>query len=134
VLAFEEMIPTAGFIYGRGAGIKRNQDENQGYEAKICRRPSKTTNFSSPSISKGHIGSPSTMFSLDMTHRHNLFDRWDSGSRPFGRHGDLISVIWSSLQFQFRIETFEKCSILTKVKEGENFNHRNILNISRIEI
>jgi len=24
-------------------------------------------------------------------------------------------------------ETFEKCSILFKVKEGENFNHRNTL-------
>jgi hypothetical protein len=31
-------------------------------------------------------------------------------------------------------ETFEKCSILAKVKEGENFNRRNICNISRIEI
>jgi hypothetical protein len=31
-------------------------------------------------------------------------------------------------------ETFEKCSILVKIKEGENFNHRNILDISRIEI
>ena len=31
-------------------------------------------------------------------------------------------------------ETFEKCSILVKTKEDENFNHRNILNISRIEI
>jgi len=31
-------------------------------------------------------------------------------------------------------ETFEKCLILIKVKEGANFNHRNILNISRIEI
>ncbi len=36
-------------------------------------------------------------------------------------------------QFYFRKgETFEKCSILVKVKEGENFNRRNILNISRI--
>jgi len=35
---------------------------------------------------------------------------------------------------QHRYETFEKCSILAKVKEGENFNHRNILDISRIEI
>jgi len=35
---------------------------------------------------------------------------------------------------QIKRETFEKCSILVKVKEGENFNHRNILNISRIEI
>ena len=42
-------------------------------------------------------------------------------------------------------ETFEKCSILVKVKppaqrglrpggKGENFNHRYILSISRIEI
>ena len=31
-------------------------------------------------------------------------------------------------------ETFEKCSILVKIKKGDNFNHRNILNISRIEI
>jgi len=29
-----------------------------------------------------------------------------------------------------KLETFEKCSILVKVKEGENFNHRNMLNIS----
>ena len=33
-----------------------------------------------------------------------------------------------------RIETFEKCTILVKIKKGENFNHRNILNILRIEI
>jgi len=33
-----------------------------------------------------------------------------------------------------KFETFEKCSVLVKVKEGENSNHRNILNISRIEI
>jgi len=44
-----------------------------------------------------------------------------------------------------QIETFEKCPILVKVKEGEDFNHpsticqsygagRNILNISRIKI
>jgi len=32
------------------------------------------------------------------------------------------------------IETFEKCSILLKAKEGENFNHRNTLNILRIKI
>jgi hypothetical protein len=31
-------------------------------------------------------------------------------------------------------ETFEKGSILVKVKEDENFNHRNICTISRIEI
>jgi len=29
-------------------------------------------------------------------------------------------------------KTFEKCSILVKIKEDEYFNHRNILNISRI--
>ena len=31
-------------------------------------------------------------------------------------------------------ETFEKCSILAKIKEGKNFNYRNMLNISRTEI
>jgi hypothetical protein len=33
-----------------------------------------------------------------------------------------------------RLETFEKCSISFKFKEGENFNHRNTLSISRIKI
>ncbi|MCG2759393.1 MAG: hypothetical protein L6263_13325 [Desulfobacteraceae bacterium] len=32
------------------------------------------------------------------------------------------------------IETFEKCSVLFKFKEGENFNRRNMLNILRIKI
>jgi len=32
------------------------------------------------------------------------------------------------------IEAVLKCSILFKVKEGENFSHRNILDISRIKI
>jgi len=31
-------------------------------------------------------------------------------------------------------ETFEKCSILVKFKEGENFDRMNILSILRIEI
>jgi hypothetical protein len=31
-------------------------------------------------------------------------------------------------------ETFEKCSILFKVKEGKNFNHRHTLSIPRIKI
>ncbi len=33
-----------------------------------------------------------------------------------------------------RFETFEKCPILVKIKAREDFNHRNILNISRIKI
>jgi len=32
------------------------------------------------------------------------------------------------------IETFAECSILFKFKESEDFNHRNILDISRIKI
>jgi len=32
------------------------------------------------------------------------------------------------------METFAKCLILFKFKEGENFKHRNILDISRIKI
>jgi hypothetical protein len=31
-------------------------------------------------------------------------------------------------------ETFEKCSILFKFKEGENFNHRNTWSILRIKL
>jgi hypothetical protein len=31
-------------------------------------------------------------------------------------------------------ETFEKCSILFKFKEGEDFNRRNTVSILRIEI
>ena len=31
-------------------------------------------------------------------------------------------------------ETFEKCSILSKFKEGSNFNRRHTLGISRIKI
>jgi len=29
---------------------------------------------------------------------------------------------------------FEVCAYLVKAKEGENFNHKNMLNISRIKI
>ncbi|NOY60429.1 MAG: PIN domain-containing protein [Calditrichaeota bacterium] len=32
------------------------------------------------------------------------------------------------------IEPVSKCSILFEIKKGENFNHRNMLNISRIKI
>jgi len=35
---------------------------------------------------------------------------------------------------RFKPETFAEYSILFKFKEGENFNHRNILDISRIKI
>ncbi len=31
-------------------------------------------------------------------------------------------------------ETFEKCSILFKFKEGENYNHRNTMSILRIAL
>jgi hypothetical protein len=34
----------------------------------------------------------------------------------------------------FEGETFEKRSILSKVKEGENLNHRHTMSIPRIEI
>jgi hypothetical protein len=42
--------------------------------------------------------------------------------------GKPHSAIWPES------ETFEKRSILFKVKEDENFNHRNTLSISRIKI
>jgi len=43
------------------------------------------------------------------------------------------------LPFEFKYqsigtETFEKCSILFKFKEGENFNHRNTFSILRIKL
>ena len=51
-------------------------------------------------------------------------------SEPFGWAPDGGSVD----PVGGRSGTFEKCSILVKVKEGKNFNRSNILNISRIEI
>jgi hypothetical protein len=36
--------------------------------------------------------------------------------------------------FQWQRETFEERPILAKYKEGDNFNRRNTLSISRIEI
>ena len=50
-----------------------------------------------------------------------------------GQWAKTVNGPWR-ICFRFRSETFEKCSILVKIKEGENFNHRSILNISRIEI
>ena len=44
-----------------------------------------------------------------------------------------ITLIRTKFASQKQTETFEKCSILVRVKEGENLNHRNILNISRID-
>ena len=35
---------------------------------------------------------------------------------------------------RWNLETFEKYSILFKVKEGKNLNHRNTFSISRIKI
>ncbi len=45
-----------------------------------------------------------------------------------------LFVVTIQLSMLNRIETFEKCSILFKFKEGENFNHRNTLSILRIKI
>jgi hypothetical protein len=36
--------------------------------------------------------------------------------------------------FPYHNETFEKCSILFKAKDGEKFNHMNTLSILRIKI
>jgi hypothetical protein len=51
----------------------------------------------------------------------------------------LISVIQASDYTRLRNkeledETFAESSILPEFKEGENFNHRNILDIPRIKI
>jgi len=48
-------------------------------------------------------------------------------------HGEPIeNVPGSVIDEGHEIETFEKCSIMFKFKEGENFNNRNTLSISRI--
>jgi len=51
--------------------------------------------------------------------------------------GNLTQVLNSTFTgikpFQ-KGETFEKCSILFKAKEGKNFNHRHTFCISRIKI
>ncbi|MDP3284932.1 MAG: hypothetical protein Q8M56_10940, partial [Desulfobacterales bacterium] len=48
-------------------------------------------------------------------------------------HGYVIEII-DSERYHSRIETFEERPILAKYKEGDNFNHRNTLSISRIGI
>jgi hypothetical protein len=45
----------------------------------------------------------------------------------------IVSRLYITLMDK-RNETFEKCSILFKVKEGENFNHKHTLSIPRIKI
>ncbi len=50
------------------------------------------------------------------------------------------NYIYTTIRFSYDLvahkypETFEKCQILFKIKEGENFNRRNTLSISRIKI
>jgi D-serine deaminase-like pyridoxal phosphate-dependent protein len=46
----------------------------------------------------------------------------------------LQQVSRNALAVAVQVETFEKCSILFKFKEGENFKHRNTLGILRIKI
>jgi len=46
---------------------------------------------------------------------------------------DKVSMRFSNMR-KSRLESLEKCSILFKVKEEENFNHRNTFNISKIKI
>jgi len=62
-----------------------------------------------------------------------LFTRQESppeADKPMISHflSEMVLVYLTSL------ETFEKCSILVKFKEGDNSNHRNTLSISRIKI
>jgi len=46
----------------------------------------------------------------------------------------MLVPLVSNLKLYQLGETFEKFSILLKVKEDENFNHRYTLGISRIKI
>jgi hypothetical protein len=45
-----------------------------------------------------------------------------------------INLDVASKKRTLHFEAFEKCSILFKAKEGENFNHTNTLSILRIKI
>jgi hypothetical protein len=47
--------------------------------------------------------------------------------------GSFVDSMWHRGYF-FTTEAVSKCSILFKIKEGDNFNHRNALSISRIKI
>jgi hypothetical protein len=68
---------------------------------------------------------------------------FDGGARkraPFfwqregrGHHGNRDWRLVARYPAQ-KIETFEKCSILFKVKKDDNFNHMNALRIYRIRI
>jgi hypothetical protein len=67
----------------------------------------------------------------------------DDYSFTLGRLGSGATSTFARLGFHIRGpknitiekgETFEKCSFLFEFKEGENFNQRNTLSISRIKI
>ncbi len=61
-------------------------------------------------------------------------NRWKSGTDPplyLGTNPAMSHCQVLSLSLS---ETFEKCSISFKIKAREDFNQRNILNISRIKI
>jgi hypothetical protein len=45
-----------------------------------------------------------------------------------------LKPVFFTCHILFQNETFEKCSILLKAKEGENFNQKNTLSILRIKI
>ena len=49
------------------------------------------------------------------------------------RQGCVRGVVITFSNFK-SVEPVSKCSILFEIKKGENFNHRNIFNISRIKI
>ena len=47
---------------------------------------------------------------------------------------ETLSIETPEIPSCWEVETFEKCSISLKIKAHADFNHRNILNISRIKI
>jgi len=57
-----------------------------------------------------------------------------STPRSQGKSLLILQKLTGQVKIPMAPETFEKCSILVKFKEGENFNRRNTLSISRIEI
>ena len=61
-------------------------------------------------------------------------DQIDQALRDFIQVAELGQLEVDIEEALIDLETFEKCQFLFKFKEGDNFNQRNTLSISRIKI
>jgi len=85
------------------------------------------------SFSISHLITDKTIFTISISYKlsQNYFDK-DIGSRATFADNKRGEV--STRYRRWLSETFTKCLVSFKFKEDENFNRRNILDISRIEI